>query len=219
MSYLIKEENDKLKKENKKLLKQLNYHKEGTAYKILLNQYEESIIAYNILNNQYKRDIQDNKDTDMLRNMKNEIQKLKKEYNELMEEYKGYKRNYILSEGKIGKMQYMRVCAELNMQVEENKKLEAEIMKIKKMEKETYNNMSKIINRETRRVEKLVKYIKHMDNYQPTECNICMDKIANKKLYCGCTMNYCDDCYKKLSFECCACKESIENFNTCTLIM
>lgn len=148
MSYLIQEENDKLKKENKKLKEQIKYLEDGTAYKTLLKRYDQ---------------------------MHEEYYKLRRRNGFTMSDTM----NSILE----------------GMGIPKNGK--------------SYD----ILDLCDQRIENLKKYVKRIENYKETECNICMDKIADKKLYCGCTINYCSDCCFKIGYYCSACKNYIYNYD------
>lgn len=85
-------------------------------------------------------------------------------------------------------------------------------LEVAKSEKIKYENEIRELKDNNKRQNDIIEYLKGINNNAPLEeCNICMDRLQDKKLFCGCTTKYCTPCARKLNFKCCTCKKNISN--------
>lgn len=100
------------------------------------------------------------------------------------------------------------------------KVMEEQIETLKKNMKNTESDKFKLetknreLERELKKQKEIIEFLKGINNNEPPEeCNICMDKIQDKNLKCGCTTRYCMPCARKINFKCCTCKKKINNLS------
>jgi hypothetical protein len=98
--------------------------------------------------------------------------------------------------------------------------MEGQIETLKKNMKNTESDKFKLetknkeLERELKKQKEIIEFLKGINNNEPPEeCNICMDKIQDKNLKCGCTTRYCMPCARKINFKCCTCKKKINNLS------